>query len=65
VRASVVTGPGAGRVQEVPDPVAAAGEVVVDVEQAGVCGGQVGAVLGGRRLDGAGPGPEILVDMTT
>ncbi|SDU68267.1 zinc-dependent alcohol dehydrogenase [Jiangella alkaliphila] len=38
MRAFVLTGPGAGGVQEVPRPVAAPGEVVVDVERAGVCG---------------------------
>ncbi|WP_369256658.1 zinc-dependent alcohol dehydrogenase [Geodermatophilus amargosae] len=41
MRAFVVTGPGEGGVQEVPDPVAAPGEVVVDVERAGVCGTDV------------------------
>lgn len=38
MRAFVLTGPGAGGVREVPPPVAAPGEVVVDVERAGVCG---------------------------
>ncbi|SDT22852.1 zinc-binding dehydrogenase [Jiangella sp. DSM 45060] len=38
MRAFVLTGPGAGGVQDVPRPVAAPGEVVVDVERAGVCG---------------------------
>ncbi|PZF85873.1 zinc-dependent alcohol dehydrogenase [Jiangella anatolica] len=38
MRAFVLTGPGAGAVQDVPPPVAAPGEVVVDVERAGVCG---------------------------
>jgi threonine dehydrogenase-like Zn-dependent dehydrogenase len=41
VRAFVVTGPRAGSVQEVPDPVAAAGQVVVDIHRAGVCGTDV------------------------
>jgi threonine dehydrogenase-like Zn-dependent dehydrogenase len=41
VRAFVVTGPRAGSVQEVPDPVAAAGQVVVDIRRAGVCGTDV------------------------
>ena len=37
-RAFVVTGPGRAEVQQVPAPVAGAGEVVVDVERCGVCG---------------------------
>jgi threonine dehydrogenase-like Zn-dependent dehydrogenase len=41
VRAFVLTAPGEGVVQEVPAPVAAPGEVVVDVERAGVCGTDV------------------------
>jgi threonine dehydrogenase-like Zn-dependent dehydrogenase len=38
MRAFVLTGPGQAEVQEVPPPVAVPGEVVVDVERAGVCG---------------------------
>ncbi|MDX3195313.1 alcohol dehydrogenase catalytic domain-containing protein [Streptomyces sp. MN03-5084-2B] len=38
MRAFVLTGPGEYSVQEVPVPRAVAGEVVVDVERAGVCG---------------------------
>jgi threonine dehydrogenase-like Zn-dependent dehydrogenase len=38
VRAFVITGPGRAEVQDVPAPVAGAGEVVVEVERAGVCG---------------------------
>jgi threonine dehydrogenase-like Zn-dependent dehydrogenase len=38
VRAFVITSPGAGAVVEVDDPTPAPGEVVVDVERAGVCG---------------------------
>jgi threonine dehydrogenase-like Zn-dependent dehydrogenase len=38
MRAFVITGPGQGEVQEVAAPTAGAGEVVVDVERAGVCG---------------------------
>ncbi|KUO05561.1 zinc-dependent alcohol dehydrogenase [Streptomyces caeruleatus] len=38
MRAFVLTGPGAYEMQEVPEPVAAPGEVVVDVERVGVCG---------------------------
>jgi threonine dehydrogenase-like Zn-dependent dehydrogenase len=39
--AYVLTGPGEGSVQEVPAPVAAPGEVVVDVERVGLCGTDV------------------------
>jgi threonine dehydrogenase-like Zn-dependent dehydrogenase len=38
IRAFVLTAPEVASVQEVPAPVAAPGEVVVDVERAGVCG---------------------------
>jgi threonine dehydrogenase-like Zn-dependent dehydrogenase len=38
MRAYVLTGPRKGEVQEVPVPMAAPGEVVVDVERVGVCG---------------------------
>jgi threonine dehydrogenase-like Zn-dependent dehydrogenase len=38
VRAFVVNGPGQAGVQDVPAPVATGGEVVVDVQRAGVCG---------------------------
>src|ERR687886_1128749 len=41
MRAFVLTGPGHGAVYEVPVPVAAAGEVVVTVDRAGVCGTDV------------------------
>jgi threonine dehydrogenase-like Zn-dependent dehydrogenase len=41
MRAFVLTGPGHGAVHEVPVPVAAAGEVVVTVDRAGVCGTDV------------------------
>src|SRR5580700_4369767 len=41
IRAFVLTGPREACVQEVPAPVAAPGEVVVDVERAGVCGTDV------------------------
>ncbi|WP_410639048.1 zinc-dependent alcohol dehydrogenase [Amycolatopsis sp. lyj-346] len=41
MRAFVLTGPGECSVQEVPVPEAVAGEVVVDVERAGVCGTDV------------------------
>ncbi|MEV8503491.1 alcohol dehydrogenase catalytic domain-containing protein [Actinoplanes sp. NPDC051475] len=38
MRAFVVTGPGAAGVQQVAEPVAGRGEVIVTVERAGVCG---------------------------
>lgn len=38
MRAFVITGPGRAEVQDVDPPVAAPGQVVVDVERAGVCG---------------------------
>lgn len=41
MRAFVITGPGQGGVQEVDEPVARDGEVVVTVERAGVCGTDV------------------------
>src|SRR5215210_1945454 len=41
MRAFVLTGPGRSSVQEVPRPVAEAGEVFVDVERVGVCGTDV------------------------
>lgn len=41
MRAYVLTGPHEGSVQQVPAPVPAAGEAVVDVERVGVCGTDV------------------------
>ncbi|NNC12630.1 alcohol dehydrogenase catalytic domain-containing protein [Planctomonas sp. JC2975] len=38
MRAFVITAPGQAEVADVPEPVAASGEVVVDVRRAGVCG---------------------------
>ena len=38
MRAFVITGPGEARVQDVEPPVAAVGDVIVDVQRAGVCG---------------------------
>lgn len=38
MRALVITGPGRAEVQEVDPPTAAPGEVVVEVERAGICG---------------------------
>ncbi|WIX99109.1 alcohol dehydrogenase catalytic domain-containing protein [Amycolatopsis mongoliensis] len=47
MRAFVLTGPRQGAVHEVPVPVAVPGEVVVDVERAGVCGTDVEFFTGG------------------
>src|SRR5690349_17560651 len=41
MRALVFTGPGTAEVRSVPVPVAGPGQVVVDVERAGVCGTDV------------------------
>ncbi|MEX1124038.1 MAG: alcohol dehydrogenase catalytic domain-containing protein [Acidimicrobiia bacterium] len=41
MRALVVHGPGDARVDEVEDPLAAVGQVVVDVERVGICGTDV------------------------
>lgn len=41
MKAFVLTAPGEGCVQDVPDPVAAPGQVVVDIHRAGVCGTDV------------------------
>jgi threonine dehydrogenase-like Zn-dependent dehydrogenase len=41
VRALVITGPGSARVDEVGAPVPGAGQVVVDVRRAGICGTDV------------------------
>jgi 2-desacetyl-2-hydroxyethyl bacteriochlorophyllide A dehydrogenase len=41
MRALVVTGPRQAEVQNVPEPVAAAGELLVDVERVGICGTDV------------------------
>jgi threonine dehydrogenase-like Zn-dependent dehydrogenase len=41
MRAFVVTGPGRSEVADVPSPEAAPGQVVIDVERAGVCGTDV------------------------
>src|SRR5215213_4608378 len=41
MRAYVVTAPNTGAVHDVPAPVAAAGQVVVDVHRVGVCGTDV------------------------
>ena len=41
MRALVITGPGTADVHEVEDPAAGPGQVVVDIERAGVCGTDV------------------------
>jgi threonine dehydrogenase-like Zn-dependent dehydrogenase len=41
MRALVITGPGAARVEDVEEPVAGAGQVVVDLRRAGICGTDV------------------------
>ena len=41
MKAFVVTGPQHGAIDEVPNPVAGAGEAVIDVRRAGVCGTDV------------------------
>jgi threonine dehydrogenase-like Zn-dependent dehydrogenase len=41
MRALVITGPGEAEVHEVEDPAAGPGQVVVDIERAGVCGTDV------------------------
>ena len=49
MRAFVITGPGEAGVQEVAPPVAAPGEVVVDVSRAGVCGTDMEFFSGGMQ----------------
>lgn len=46
MRAYVVSGPRLGRVEDVPAPTAAPGQVVVDVHQVGVCGTDVEFFVG-------------------
>ncbi len=41
MRALIITGPRQAEVQDVPEPVPAPGEVVVDVQRAGICGTDV------------------------
>ena len=41
MRALVISGPGVARVEEVEEPVPGAGQVVVDVRRAGICGTDV------------------------
>jgi threonine dehydrogenase-like Zn-dependent dehydrogenase len=49
MRAFVITGPGEAGVQEVAPPVAAPGEVIVDVSRAGVCGTDMEFFSGGMQ----------------
>lgn len=41
MRALVITGPRQAQVQDVPDPVAAPGQLLVDIERVGICGTDV------------------------
>ncbi|HEX4812605.1 MAG TPA: alcohol dehydrogenase catalytic domain-containing protein [Nonomuraea sp.] len=54
MRALVVTGPGEARVVEAEPPAAAPGEVVVDVERAGVCGTDLELFAGHMSYFGTG-----------
>jgi threonine dehydrogenase-like Zn-dependent dehydrogenase len=54
MRALVFTGPGKAEVQSVPDPTPAAGQVVVDVERAGVCGTDMELFSGEMSYYGTG-----------
>jgi threonine dehydrogenase-like Zn-dependent dehydrogenase len=54
MRALVITGPGSARVCEVDDPVPGAGEVVVDVRRAGICGTDVELFTGQMAYFGQG-----------
>lgn len=49
MRAFVITGVGEAGVQDVPPPVAAAGEVIVNVARAGVCGTDIEFFTGGMQ----------------
>lgn len=54
MRALVITSPGVAEVKDVPRPIAAAGEVVIDVHRAGICGTDVELFTGEMQylLDG-------------
>jgi 2-desacetyl-2-hydroxyethyl bacteriochlorophyllide A dehydrogenase len=54
MRALVITGPGAARVQEVDTPVPGAGQVVVDVQRAGICGTDIELFTGQLAYFGQG-----------
>jgi threonine dehydrogenase-like Zn-dependent dehydrogenase len=54
MRALVITGPGSARVEEVDAPVPGAGQVVVDVRRAGICGTDVELFTGQLGYFGQG-----------
>jgi threonine dehydrogenase-like Zn-dependent dehydrogenase len=54
MRALVITGPGSAQVSDVDDPVPAAGQVVVDVRRAGICGTDVELFTGELAYFGQG-----------
>ena len=54
MRALVINGPGSARVEEVEDPVAGAGQVVVDVRRAGICGTDIELFTGQLAYFGQG-----------
>ena len=54
MRALVITGPGSARVEEVEAPSAGAGQVVVDVRRAGICGTDVELFTGQLAYFGQG-----------
>jgi len=54
LRALVITGPGAARVEEVEPPVAGAGQVVIDVRRVGICGTDVELFTGEMAYFGQG-----------
>ncbi len=65
MRALVITGPGSARVEDVEPPVPGAGQVVVDVRRAGLCGtdvelftGQLGYFAQGKTRFPVRPGHE-------
>ena len=54
MRALVITGPGSARVEEVEAPAAGAGQVVVDVRRAGICGTDIELFTGQLAYFGQG-----------
>src|SRR5207249_7522691 len=54
MRAVVITGAGAARVEDVEEPVPGAGQVVVDVRRAGICGTDVELLTGQLAYFGQG-----------
>jgi threonine dehydrogenase-like Zn-dependent dehydrogenase len=54
MRALVITGPGSAQVSEVEDPVPGAGQAVVDVRRAGICGTDVELFTGQLAYFGQG-----------